>query len=80
MAAAETARDWEACRFARGDAALHREIFEDRITIEGGQNFTTKNFQEVSVFTLVVTGGRTSVVLNAVNTTQPAKRCKIRHF
>ena len=79
-AARETTRDGEACTLTRRDAALHGQIFEDRLTVEGGQNFPRKDFEKVSVFTLVVAGGRTSVVLNAVNTTQPAKRCKIRHF
>jgi hypothetical protein len=66
--------------FARRDRALHGQVLENRLTIEGRQNFTREDFKEVSVFSFVVAGGRTSVVLNAVNTTQPRKRgIKISH-
>ena len=79
VAAGETTRDREACALARRDGALHGQVFEDRLTIESSQNFSRKDFQEVGVFTLIVTGGGASVILNAVNTTNPAERCKIRH-
>ena len=79
VTAGKTTSDREACALARRDGALHGQIFEDRLTIKSGQNFSRKDFQEISVLFLVVAGGGTCVVLNAVKPTQPAERCKIRH-
>ena len=80
VAAREATSDWERSGFARRDRALHGQVLENRLTVEGRQNFTRKDFKEVRVFSFVVAGGRTSVVLNAVNTTQPRKRrVKVRH-
>ena len=79
VTAGETTSDREACALARRDGALHGQIFEDRLTVERGQNFAREDLKEISVFLFKVAGGGTCVVLNAVKTTQPAERCKIRH-
>ena len=69
VAAGKTTRNWEASRAARLNRTLHGQVFEDRLTLERSENLTTKNFQKISVFTLIVTGCGVGVKLCAVNTT-----------